>query len=126
MRLSDCIINPEKLPGYSPQAHVGTTNQRLIGREMVGARNLEVVLGTVMPGGQAEPHFHSEAEQVVYILEGEVEVEMWGERQVAGPQQVVYLPPGQVHRLAAHGGKAVKVLVIYAPPIQAAAQPFQR
>ena len=71
MKLSDCIIMPDKVPVYIPDAHTGTVNQRLIGCE-IGAKNLEVVLGTVTPGGQAEPHSHSNAEQVVDVLEGRI------------------------------------------------------
>lgn len=125
MKLSDCIINPDSTASYSPEAHIGTTNRRLVGKE-VGARNLEVILGTVAPGGQAAPHFHSEAEQVVYILEGRIEVEMFGEQQIARTGEAVFLPTGQTHQLSAYGGKPAKVLVIYSPPIQTAAQPFAR
>lgn len=61
MKLSDCIIKPDKVPVYIPEAHTGTVNQRLVGRE-TGARNLEVILGKVAPGSQAEPHSHWDAE----------------------------------------------------------------
>ena len=116
MKLSDCIIKPDKVPGYIPEAHTGTVNQRLIGQE-TGAKNLEVLLGTVAAGGQAEPHSHRSAEQVIYILAGSIEVEMWGERQVATSGEAVFLPAGQAHSLSAHGGQPAKVLVIYAPPM---------
>ncbi len=116
MKLSDCIITPEKVLEYIPEAHTGTVNRRLVGRE-TGAKSLEVIIGTVAPGGQAAPHSHSNAEQVVYILEGSIEVEMWRDRQVANSGEAIFLPAGQSHRLSAHGSRPVKVLVIYAPPI---------
>ncbi|MBI4288574.1 MAG: cupin domain-containing protein [Chloroflexi bacterium] len=125
MRLSGCIIKPDTLKSYSPEAHSGTTNKRLIGRES-GARNLEVILGTVAPRGRADLHSHGEAEQVVYVLEGSIEVEMFGERQTARSGQAIFLPAGQPHGLSAPGDKPAKVLVIYAPPIQTLEQPFQR
>ncbi|MDO8635689.1 MAG: hypothetical protein Q7R34_05510 [Dehalococcoidia bacterium] len=62
--MSDCIIKPDNVPGYVPDAHTGTINRRLIGRE-TGAKNLDVILGTVAPGGQAEPHSHRDTEQAV-------------------------------------------------------------
>ena len=79
MKLKDYIIKTNQLKPYSPDAHAGTVNRRIIGRETVESENLEVVLGSLDPGGRAEPHHHTGVEQVVYLLEGRLEVEMFGE-----------------------------------------------
>ena len=43
------------VPGYSPANHTGTVNRRVIGKETVGARRLEVLLGDVASAARAHP-----------------------------------------------------------------------
>jgi len=54
-------------------------NRRLVGRDVNGSTRVEVVLGTVEPGGVAERHTH-EVEQAMYVLDGRALVEVDGER----------------------------------------------
>ena len=50
------FIRTADVPGYHPANHTGTLNRRLIGAETVGARQLEMVHGTIEPGQGALPH----------------------------------------------------------------------
>ena len=126
MKLSNCIVRTNQLKPYSPDAHAGTVNMRIIGEETVGARNVEVLLGVIEPGGQAEPHFHSDIEQILYLLEGRVEVQMQGEKEIMEPGDTVYFPPGEKHQVDVLGNQAARLLVIYAPPLQGRENPFER
>ena len=126
MELSNCIVRADQLEPYSPDAHAGTVNMRIIGQETVGARNVEVVLGIIDPGGQAEPHFHSDIEQIVYLLNGRVAVEMGGEKETMEPGDAVYFPPGEKHQVDVLGDQPARLLVIYAPPLQGRENPFER
>ena len=126
MKLSDCIVRVEQLEPYSPEAHQGTVNRRIIGKETVGSKNLEMVLGTVSPDGMAEPHFHTGIEQVIYVLEGRAEVEMLGGAQAVEPGDTVYIPPGEMHKVTVLGDKSAKFIVLYTPPIQLADTQFER
>jgi len=126
MKLSDCIVRVNQLKPYSPDAHAGTVNMRIIGQETVGARNVEVVLGIIDPGGQAEPHFHTDIEQVIYLLEGRVEVGIRGEKEKMEPGDAVYFPPGEKHQVDVLGDQPARLLVIYAPPLQSKENPFER
>lgn len=101
---------------YSPANHEDTVNRRLVGRENVGARQLEVVLGQVKRGGGALKHSHPGIEQVCYVLEGRAQVEIGeGETGELGPGDTVFFPAGVPHVFTAVTPE-VKVLVIYAPP----------
>lgn len=112
------LVDPNDVPAYSPPKHEGTVNRRLIGRENVGAKNVEVVLGVVQPGGMAEMHQHSNLEQVVYVLEGRAAVRVGDEFTCeAGPGQVLFFPPKTPHEVVPIGNQAFKALVIYAPPM---------
>ena len=126
MKLSDCVVRVNHLEPYSPDLHAGTINRRIIGQETVAAKNMEIVLGEIDPSGIAEPHFHSGTEQVIYLLEGRIEVEMRGEKEKLEPGDTVYFPPGEKHQVVVLGDQPAKLLVIYSPPIQAADTPFEQ
>lgn len=111
------VVRPESVPAYSPANHAETVNRRLIGRDNVGARQLEVVLGVARKGGGALKHSHPGIEQACYVLEGRARVEV-GEECVdeLGPGDAVFFPAGVPHVFTAISEEPVKVLVIYAPP----------
>jgi mannose-6-phosphate isomerase-like protein (cupin superfamily) len=103
---------------YHPANHSGTANRRLIDPEHTGARNIEVVHGTLQPGHGAQPHAHPGIEQVCYLLEGSAVAEVDGERQELGPGDCCYFPANKRHVFTATGTTPCKVLVIYSPPYQ--------
>ena len=45
------LVRSAMVAGYQPANHTHTNNQRLIGPDNVGARHMEVVLGTLSRGG---------------------------------------------------------------------------
>jgi hypothetical protein len=47
------VVRLKDIPGYHPHNHTGTLNRRLIGRETVGVKHLEVLHGTLAPGQPA-------------------------------------------------------------------------
>lgn len=111
------VIRPEDVTPYSPRNHDGTVNRRLIGRDTVGARQLEVVLGVVRKGGGAVRHSHPGIEQVCYVLEGRARVEIGdGVVDELGSGDSVFFPAGVPHVFTAISEEPVKVLVVYAPP----------
>ena len=110
------IEHVSELPAYSPPAHSGTVNRRLVGSEF-GA-GFEMVLGRIEPGGEASRHYHVDEAQIVYVLKGEANVALAEEkprRVTAGT--VIRIPRGLVHEIVAIGGEPLEVLVLYAPPL---------
>jgi len=120
------IVRAEDVPAYSPPMHAGTVNRRLVGRDVNGSAQVEVVLGVLEPGGVAERHSHGAQEQAVYILEGRALVEV-GDRvkEEVGPGTACFFPVGMPHRVEAL--TPVRALVIYAPPLERSTsdQPFR-
>jgi quercetin dioxygenase-like cupin family protein len=112
----ELIEHVSELPEYSPPAHSGTVNRRLVGREF-GA-GFEMVLGQLAPGGEASRHYHVDAAQVVYILSGAANVSLGEEaaRRV-GPGTVIRIPRGLPHEIVAIGDTPLECLVVYAPPL---------
>ena len=111
------VVRPDAVTPYSPLNHEATVNRRLVGRENVGARQLEIVLGVVAKGGGALKHSHPGIEQACYVLEGRARVEV-GDDYVAevGPGDTVFFPAGVPHVFTTVSDEPVRVLVIYAPP----------
>jgi len=110
------ITHLSDLQPYSPQGHSKTTNYRLLSPGPSGSDRFEVVLGQIEFGGQADPHAHEKLEQAVFVLEGKAIVEIEGQSEVVGPNDLIYFPEGIRHRIAALEGAPLKLLIIYAPP----------
>lgn len=112
---SKYLIRESSVPAYSPANHHETSNRRLIG-DNVGAKNLEMILGTIARGGGALPHAHPGLEQVCYLLAGTAHVEVNGEAfdMVAG--DTCFFPADAMHVFSVTSTEPARVLVIYAPP----------
>jgi quercetin dioxygenase-like cupin family protein len=110
------VVTRDDAQPYSPPAHTETTNLLYLPKGALGSRNFEMVLGMPRRGGGGEPHFHAEAEQIVYVLAGHGETEIEGARLPIGPGTMIFHPAGQVHRELAMSDD-FEVLVIYSPGI---------
>jgi mannose-6-phosphate isomerase-like protein (cupin superfamily) len=97
----------------------------LINAQTVGARHLEINFGIVSPGGEAEPHFHSESEQALYLLEGRALVEVGGEQAEMHAGQIVFFPPGVRHKITVLGQTPMRALAIYSPPLRDESTAFE-
>ena len=109
------FVRAEEVQGYHPANHVGTLNKRLIGRDNVGAEQLEVVLGTIERGKGALPHAHPGIEQVCYLLEGAAHVKVADEEFDMRPGEACFFPADVMHKFTVTSERA-RVMVIYAPP----------
>jgi quercetin dioxygenase-like cupin family protein len=113
---SPYFVRPDDVAPYHPANHTGTVNRRLIGRDNVGARNVEVVLGVIEKGKGALPHSHPGIEQVCYVLEGRARAEIGGQTCELGAGDCCFFPPDTQHVFTVVSDEPVKVLVIYSPP----------
>jgi mannose-6-phosphate isomerase-like protein (cupin superfamily) len=71
---------------------------------------------TVAPGQDAGPEETHDADQIVYVIEGDAEVRIGEERCVAGPGSLVTIPAGAPHHVRSVGAEALFFLTVYAPP----------
>ena len=112
------IVREADVPGYSPANHHGTVNRRLIGAETVGARHLEVLVGTIEQNRGALPHAHPGIEQVVYMLSGTADVEMDGEKGRLQAGDCCFFPADKKHIFTVTSAEPARILVIYSPPYE--------
>lgn len=110
------IRHEHELARYMPPGHRDTVNVRLVEKDFCDT--FEMAIGTVQPGGEAEPHLHEIEHQVVYVLEGKCDVGLGDEPVVeCGPGAVIEIPPRLMHSVVAKGDTALKVLIVYSPPL---------
>ncbi len=110
------VIASNAVAAYSPANHTGTSNQRLISRETVGARYLEVLIGTIQKGHGALRHSHPDLEQASYLLHGEGISEVDGIERAVVPGAWKLHNKGSPHRFTVTSDTPVKIIVVYAPP----------
>ena len=67
-----------------------------------------------MPGFSPPPHFHTDAAESFYVLEGDYEMIIDGMAFTCGPGSFVYIPRGVSHGLTV-GAKRAKKLMIFVP-----------
>ncbi|MGH2939603.1 MAG: cupin domain-containing protein [Solirubrobacterales bacterium] len=83
-------------------------------RALTGAR-VQVVHSEVQPGAEFAPHQHPH-EQIVVVLDGAIEFEIDGERQVLGPMGAFYFAPGSLHGARVPGDRPAILLEVFGPP----------
>jgi quercetin dioxygenase-like cupin family protein len=109
------FVRGAQVPAYHPANHEHTSNQRLVGPAN-GARQLEVVLGTIARGGGALPHAHPGIEQVCYLLEGSARAEVGGQAFDMQPGDCCFFPADTMHVFTVTSEQPARVLVVYSPP----------
>jgi len=65
-------------------------------------------------GGTTERHYHSQTEEIYFLLEGEGELEIDGERRHVVPGDAALIPAGAWHEITATTG--LRFLCCCAPP----------
>jgi len=112
------IVRESEVQGYSPANHHGTVNRRLISPDTVGAKGIEVLVGTIEQGRGALPHSHPGIEQVCYLLSGTARAEVDGEvgDMIAG--DCCYFPADVPHVFTVTSAEPARLLVIYTPPYE--------
>ncbi len=89
----------------------GTTIRWLITKEKDSALNFALRRFEVQPGGQIGMHNHQQ-EHEIYILSGEIEVITETKIYTAKANDVLYVPPNEVHGYKNNGNTTVSFLCI--------------
>ena len=79
----------------------GSTIRVLVDARLGGARSQSLAEAVLPPGKATERHRHPVSEEIYYILSGQGEMEVDGERSLVGPSDAVLIPPGAMHQIRA-------------------------
>jgi mannose-6-phosphate isomerase-like protein (cupin superfamily) len=94
----------------------GSTIRELHGLATSPARNQSLAEATLHAGQSTQRHYHAASEEIYFVLEGEGEMELDGERRRLVPGDAVLIPPGAWHEIRAADGGALRFLCACAPP----------
>src|SRR5438093_4682692 len=61
----------------------------------------------ILPGKTNPEHWHTAAEEIVFMLQGECDVRLGDRKLKIGPGQTLYIPQGVKHEVANHGWEPV-------------------
>lgn len=67
------------------------------------------------PGTASVEHYHIEAEEVYYVLEGQGAIRIDGHPRDIGPGDVISIPPGRRHKVWPRGEQDLVMLVTCVP-----------
>ena len=94
----------------------GSTIRELLGLPTAPVRNQSLAEATLAPGQVTLRHYHREAEELYYVLEGSGEMELGGERARVSPGDAILIPPGAWHEIRADAAGPLRFLCCCAPP----------
>ena len=93
----------------------GGTGQWLLGGSDTGD-GFALHHGSLDPGAGPPMHIHTREDQTFYVLAGEIEVTVGGERDILRAGDSVFLPRGIPHRLENLTSQSAELLLIIHPP----------
>ena len=94
----------------------GSTIRELFGLPTGGVEHQSLAEATLAPGQATQRHYHRASEEIYFVLDGEGEMELDGERRPVGAGDAVAIPAGAWHELRAEGDRPLRILCSCAPP----------
>lgn len=94
----------------------GSTIRELLNVVHPPTRNQSLAEATLAVGTATIRHYHREAEEIYFILEGEGRMEIDGVVRRVGPGDAILIPPGAWHEIAVDGDEVLRFLCACAPP----------
>lgn len=84
-------------------------------RSSVGARHVELYLVEIQPGGEGYDDAHPGCEHGFFVLAGEGEAYVEGERFELRPEDCLFIPEGAKHSVKTLGEHPLRMMVFMAP-----------
>lgn len=104
-----------RMPGEGNKVHLGGQPMAFL---VTGddTRHTSMFEWTIPAGFSTGLHVHRVQEETFYVLEGECDWQVGGERVRATPGTFLFLPPGVPHNIANSSDKPARVLMTVSPP----------
>ena len=94
----------------------GSTIRSLLDRTTAPVVQQSLAEATISAGTATTRHYHRESEELYYVLSGEGEMEIDGERALVGRGDAILIPAGAWHQIRVTGGGTLRFLCCCAPP----------
>jgi len=104
-----------RMPGEGKKVHLGGQPMAFL---VTGdsTRHTSMFEWTIPAGFSTGLHVHRVQEETFYVLEGECDWQVGGERVRATPGTYLFLPPGVPHNIANASDKPARMLLTISPP----------
>jgi quercetin dioxygenase-like cupin family protein len=106
------------LPGQAPVLEMSTAGRSatLMLQSDATAENVMMFEETVPVGTAGGPfHLHSDSDEVVYVLSGEITFKIGDRVTVGGPGTSAFMPRGVAHAWKNTGAETARILFMYTP-----------
>ena len=94
----------------------GSTIRELCGLPTGGTVNQSLAEATLEPGQATTRHYHRDAEEIYFVLEGEGQLELEGERARVEAGDAIPIEPGAWHQIRNLGTVPLRILCCCSPP----------
>jgi quercetin dioxygenase-like cupin family protein len=112
---SQFVVRHADVKVYSPVRNTGRTSWQLMTLEILGARNLKVLRGTLQPGKGTIPHPQPTLDQFCYVQSGTVQVSVAGVNVTLSAGDICFLEADADRDILVSGKQQAEILVIYLP-----------
>jgi mannose-6-phosphate isomerase-like protein (cupin superfamily) len=85
-------------------------------RVLQQTKRSQTAVMTIEPGQEAGPAEIHDADQILYVIEGEAHIKVGDEERRTGPGALVMIPAGARHHVRNPGRAPLFFLTVYAPP----------
>jgi mannose-6-phosphate isomerase-like protein (cupin superfamily) len=108
-------VNFENAP-TAPMREGRGTIYRLVDQEHGGSQHVDFHVNVLEPGSGPGPyHYHSNSDNLYFILEGQARVLIEGRAIEAGPGEAVFIPAGEQHDVTNLGAGPLRLIEVKAP-----------
>ena len=87
----------------------------MTGPNVNGAEQFSAGVTELEPGKGHDIHTHPDSEEILFMLRGEGEQSVDGDRRDVGAGDMIYIPAGIEHGTWNTGWEAMQILAVYAP-----------
>lgn len=82
----------------------------------IGSKHVDFHINVIEPNSGLGPyHYHSNSENIYFILEGRARLLIEGKEVEAGPGECVWIPPGEKHDVANIGESRLRLIEVKTP-----------
>lgn len=107
------VINLADAPPFTTKD--GSEIRELLAHRNSAIRNQSLAEARIPSGEATAAHYHPQAEEIYYLLEGRGRMQIEDEIREVGPGDAIAIPPGQRHQITTISAEPLRFLCCCAP-----------